>query len=269
MKGLTDIPFVADASKLVWDEPAIAALGKRSIDDTFLKRLIHFEARYKSIDNLLESLGGNNILEIASGFSFRGLHMALNNPEVTYIDTDLPNLIGTKNELIDQLITEKSLELKGELMVMPMNALDEDSFKNIVAKLPTGPVNIINEGLLMYLNKTEKTQLCQIIRNTLTQRGGYWITADIYIKKDLSIAIKDDQFSQFLQAHNVEENKFDSFEQAEQFFGEQGLRLFKKADSVFKQLSSLKYIPEPMFEGLVTQARKIGSIRETWTLVAM
>jgi O-methyltransferase involved in polyketide biosynthesis len=266
MKGLTDIPFVADAAKIILGRPASTAVGKDKMDETFLKRLIHFEARYKSLDNLLENLGGNNILEMSSGFSFRGLQMAINNPDVTYIDTDLPGVIETKNELIDQLVSEQSLNLQGELLVMPLNVLDEESFINTVAKLPAGPVNIVNEGLLMYLDTAEKIQLCRIIRKILSQRGGYWITADIYIKKDYAIS-KNDHFSRFLEAHKIEEKKFDSFGQAESFFAEQGLKLFRKADPAFKQLSSLKYIPQHALEELATQARKIGSIRESWALV--
>ncbi len=266
MKGLTDIPFVADAAKIVLGRNSSNVLGERSMDETFLKRLIHFEARYKSLNNLLESLGGDNILEMSSGFSFRGLQMVMNDPNVTYIDTDLPGVIETKNSLIDQLITEQSLNLQGELMVMPLNVLDEASFMDAVAKLPDGPVNIANEGLLMYLDMAEKIQLCRIIRKILSERGGYWITADIYIKKDYKIS-KNDQFSQFLEAHKIEEKKFDSYEQAESFFAEQGLKLFRKADPVFKQLSSLKYIPQHALEELAVQASKIGSIRESWALV--
>jgi len=265
MKGLTDIPFVADAAKLVLGRNSSGVLSEHSMDETFLKRLIHFEARYKSLNNLLESLGGENILEMSSGFSFRGLQMAINNPNITYIDTDLPGVIETKNSLIDQLITEQSLNLQGELMVMPLNVLDEESFMNTVAKLPAGPINIVNEGLLMYLDTAEKIQLCQIISKILSERGGYWITADIYIKKDYAIS-KSDHFSQFLESHKIEEKKFDSYEQAESFFAGQGLKLFKKAHPVFKQLSSLKYIPQHALQELTMQARRLGSIRESWAL---
>ncbi|WP_315822535.1 hypothetical protein [Paraflavitalea speifideaquila] len=39
---------------------------------------------------------------------------------------------------------------------MPLNALDEEQFNQVVALLPPGPVTIVNEGLLMYLNWDEK-----------------------------------------------------------------------------------------------------------------
>ncbi len=266
MKGYTDIPFIAAAAKIVWGATTVA-LGRQKLKDiTFLKRLIHFEARYKSVDHLLHVLGGNNILEISSGFSFRGLHYALHNPDVTYIDTDLPGVIEVKDGLINRLIKNQSLDLQGELLVMPMNALDEDSFMKTIGLLPAGPVNIVNEGLLVYLNTDEKARLCQIIHRVLRQRGGHWITADIYIKKD-ALKLANDELSQFLQAHNVEEKKFESFEQAEQFFAGQGFKIYKKADAIAGQLSSLKYLPIHAIDELTQQANQIGRIRETWALV--
>lgn len=265
MKALTDIPFIADAVKLAFPAAALPELRKH-INELFLKRLIHFEARYKSLDNLLEKLGGRNVLEISSGFSFRGLHMALHHPDAFYIDTDLPAVMDLKADLSARLIQQQNLDLKGELLTLPMNALDEESFNKTTSLLPAGPINILNEGLLVYLNTDEKTRLCQIIHRTLTQRGGYWLTADIYIKKK-NLNIENDAFSSFLQAHNVEENKFESFEQAEQFFHDRGFKIHQKPDTVWYQLSSLKYLNPDHITQLVEQASKIGKIRETWALV--
>jgi len=265
MKGMTDIPFMADAVKLVWGRGAATALGKRYLDEVFFKRLMHFEARYKSVDSLLNEISGLNILEISSGFSFRGLDRVLKYPDLTYIDTDLPNVIADKDDLIGRLIDDQSLNLQGELMMMPLNVFDEASFFKTSDHFPPGPVSIINEGLLMYLNIDEKKQLCKIIHQVLSQRGGHWITADIYVKKGEIMQV-DDAVSQFLKAHNVEENKFDSFDQAEAFFAEQGFKIVKKAESAGRELSSLKYIPAHAVEGLIQQAGKIGRIRETWAL---
>lgn len=266
MKGLTDIPFIANAAKLVWGKEAVKNLPNLLQKENFLKRLIHFEARYKSVDMVMELLGGKNIIEISSGYSFRGLHMTLNDPDVVYADTDLPEVIDIKADLTLQLMEQTGLELQGELLTMPLNALDEDEFRKIAGQLPPGPVNIINEGLLMYLNTVEKEKLCKIIHRLLRERGGYWITADIYVRKEVKLTSGDDLFNRFLEAHNVEENKFESFEQAEQFFYKQGFRIHHKAGPVWHQLSALKYIEQSQLTQLVQQAGKLGKIRETWAL---
>ena len=166
-----------------------------------------------------------------------------------------------------QFIEQGQLKLQGELLTMPLNALDGDGFRKIAGLLPSGPINIINEGLLMYLNTIEKEKLCKIIHPILKEHGGYWITADIYVRKDIKLTSGNDMFNRFLEAHNVEENKFESFEQAEQFFYKQGFRVHHKAGPVWHQLSALKYIEQEQLTQLVQQAGKLGKIRETWALV--
>ena len=267
MKGLTDIPFVAEAAKLVWGNEAVKNLPNLLEKENFIKRLIHFEARYKSVDMVLELLGNKNIIELSSGYSFRGLHMALHNPDIFYADTDLPEVIDIKSDLTLQFIEQERLELQGELLTLPLNALDENEFRKIAGLLPSGPLNIINEGLLMYLNTIEKEKLCQIIHPILKERGGYWITADIYVRKDTKLTSGNDMFNRFLEAHNVEENKFESFEQAEQFFYKQGFRIHHKAGPVWHQLSTLKYMEQDHLTQPVQQAGKLGKMRATWALV--
>lgn len=269
-KALTDIPYIADAAKLVWGD-SVAAMGKPKQDNPmFWGRLLHFEVRYKSVDQMLAELGGTNIFEISSGYSFRGLHMAVTRSDVFYVDTDLPGVVEDKLNLLDRLVETKDLNLQSELIIKSLNALDENEFIKIIDLFPPGPITIVNEGLLMYLNNNEKSILCQIIHKILKQRGGYWITADIYIKKELGQSTVPDQFSQFLAAHNVEENKFESFTQAEEFFNAQGFKIHKKASPIDRQtLSALNYIDPKILQ---TYAQKTGSvprIRETWALKAM
>ncbi|GAB3931532.1 class I SAM-dependent methyltransferase [Mucilaginibacter myungsuensis] len=267
MKGLTDIPFMADAVKLIWGKGTLEALDRNAMNAGFLKRLFHFEIRYKSIDILLDKIKPKNIIELSSGYSFRGLNKVMNNPKITYIDTDLPEVIETKSSLTKSFIEQKQLDLKGHLHTLPLNVLDKQAFLDTVSKFPKGPVTIVNEGLLVYLNTEEKQQLCRNIHQILSERGGYWITGDIYIKKNFPIDTADDGFSDFLKAHNVEDNKFESFEQAEQFFKEQGFIIHKKAQRGLGQLSTIRYAGVARFTGIIAQAARIGKIRDTWALV--
>lgn len=267
-KGLTDIPYITAATKLVWDKETLTEFAHKATDNHFLRRLIHFEERYKSLDSILNQFECNNFLEISSGFSFRGLHYCAMREGINYIDTDLPEVINTKSRLTHELITLEKIELKSNLITSAMNALDEVSFENTVDQLPKGPLALLNEGLLMYLNTDEKTRLCHIIRRVLKERGGYWLTADIYIKRDKKLYDGTDQISRFLAAHNVEENKFESFEQAGQFFNDNGLKLYKKAAINWETLSSLRYLPAHAVNELKNLAAQYGRIRETWALIS-
>src|SRR5947199_8448203 len=45
------------------------------------------------------------------------------------------------------------------------NVVDEKQFEKVVEHFPPGPIAIVNEGLLLYLDTTEKEKLCRNIRS--------------------------------------------------------------------------------------------------------
>lgn len=75
----------------------------------------------------------------------------------------------------------------------------------------------------------EKRQLASNIRDALVARGGVWITADVYLRgpRDPRIG-QDDRLRDFLAAHRVEEQKFDSWVVAEAFFAEAGFAIRRR-----------------------------------------
>ena len=154
-KGYTNIPFAKEAAEL-YVYPEKYTIDLRDKDFTFWTRLAHFESRYWSIDQLLSEIDAKNILEISSGFSFRGLKAVQEN-NVHYIDTDLSEIIEVKKNLLAQL--QRGTAAKGRLETLPLNALDEKQFSEIISHFSEGEIVIVNEGLLMYLNKEEKEKL--------------------------------------------------------------------------------------------------------------
>ncbi|WPU92567.1 hypothetical protein SNE25_24905 [Mucilaginibacter sabulilitoris] len=265
LKGLTDIPFALEAARLISQpEPYIPDFSKGNI--IFWARVLHFEARYKSINQLLWSLTAKNILELSSGFSFRGLDTVIDN-DIHYIDTDLPNVIDIKQKLEEALISS-NFTPKGKLETLPLNALNETDFLNIINHFPEGEIAIVNEGLLVYLDIDEKRKLCQNIRTVLQKRGGYWITADIYIKSERKMPELrvNDQLDQFLKEHNTERNKFNSFAEAEFFFKSEGLVIDQEAEPGYHSASSLKYLMAVTTEEQRASLSKSGRTRATWRL---
>jgi O-methyltransferase involved in polyketide biosynthesis len=215
---------------------------------------------------LLQGLSIKNILELSSGFSFRGLATIQQN-DFHYIDTDLPNIIITKKGFLSK-IEKNNVNPKGKLEIIPLNALDEKQFTDTVTHFPAGEIFIVNEGLLVYLNTEEKEKLCSIIHTILKLRGGYWITADIYIKTRTgkSSLIADDNLKQFLEQHRIEDNKFDSFEAAEAFFKKAGFVVDKEARPDHLKLSSLQHLLKSMTEKQIAEMRNTPKFRATWRL---
>lgn len=266
LKGITQIPFVKEAAELmIAPQPYQPDLSNKDV--SFWGRVLHFEDRYWSIDQLLADLSIKNILELSSGFSFRGLE-ATKQPGYHYIDTDLPEVVAIKKEFVAAL---SGASVVSALELLPLNALDEAQFEERVSRFPAGEIVIVNEGLLMYLDESEKEQLCRIIHRVLTQRGGYWITADIYVKWDHTKSGVDrgEEWNAFYAQHRIHENMFDSFEVAEAFFKKMGFEIDKEAERDRSRLTALPHLLEKLTEAQLQKMRGAGRIRSTWRLKAV
>lgn len=264
LKGRTTIPFAREVASLVaTDHSDLPPMDEQT--PYFWGRMVHFENRYRSIDQLLEGLPVKNILELSSGFSFRGLDRVLRE-DCHYIDTDLPEMIAAKKPFLEQLAAGAAYA--GRLEMEPLNALDETAFQQVVRHFPEGPVAVVNEGLLMYLGVPEKIKLCSIIRKVLEERGGYWITADIYIKREMedpNIQVND-PLNRFFEQHRIRENMFDDFEHAAVFFKEQGFVVDKEAETDLSGLSAFQQLKEHVSVDQLAVLKKAQVIQATWRL---
>jgi O-methyltransferase involved in polyketide biosynthesis len=265
MKGYTGIPYAREAAEIM-ERPKPYKVDFSDKDLIYCMRVAHFEARYNTINTLLADLSIKNILELSSGFSFRGL-VATNQPGIHFIDTDLPELIEKKKELIAELTAGEEPNA-GRFEILPLNALDQQALLETANRFEEGPIAIINEGLLLYLGTDEKKSLCSTIRQILVTYGGYWITADIY-KKNHPFATeytRDDKFQSFLDQHRIEDNKFENFEQAEAFFRENGLGIDKEADPDYSNLPVIQIALAKATEEQLKGIQGAGKFNTTWRL---
>jgi O-methyltransferase involved in polyketide biosynthesis len=267
-KGYTSIPFAREiAEQLEYPNKYIPDFKRK--DYTFWASTIALEKRYWSIDRLLNDLEIKNILEISSGYSFRSLAFT-QKKGAHYIDTDLPEIITSKRELIDCLKKDE-LNTNAKLEFLPLNVLEENSFQETVGHFSPGEVAIVNEGLLQYLNIEEKKKLCLIIHNILMERGGYWITADILIKnKDSKLGLKyNDKIKDFNKQQNIEDNSFESFIETEMFFKDMGFVIDKEDDIKYSEMGSFKYLIKSMTLRQLFKIKKAGKVQATWRLKAV
>ena len=80
LKAYTDIPFAKEAATLMEkQEPMMAKYIRDAGIRQFFRWLLHFENRYRTIEELLAENTTDNILELSSGYSFRGLDMCRTN----------------------------------------------------------------------------------------------------------------------------------------------------------------------------------------------
>jgi hypothetical protein len=104
VRAQTALPFARRAAELLWGTGAVEQAERETASTAGAAgRRDHFEQRARSIDAAIETVGSPRILELAAGLSFRGLDMAERRADVFYLDTDLPEIAGTKAELVGRL----------------------------------------------------------------------------------------------------------------------------------------------------------------------
>lgn len=177
-RTLTDIPYsqkiLNEVKKLSQDK----GWGKNV--DADAKKAFTFEARYKLINKMLALSGITQVLELAAGFSQRGLIFSQKSNTV-YVELDLPQMADMKKEVLNGFT-----QIPHNMHIIGGNALRMSDFDKAASFFDSSkPVAVINEGLLRYLNFEEKEQVALNIKKILKKFGGEWITCDITMKKFL------------------------------------------------------------------------------------
>lgn len=128
---------------------------------------VELEARSKLIDRLLAETGASQVLEIAAGFSSRGLVFTAQ-PNTQYIELDLPDLAELKTQIVGNIA-----HIPENLHILGGNALRSSDF-DVASQYfsKDKPVAVVNEGLLRYLTFDEKAQVANNNRSLLEQFGG-------------------------------------------------------------------------------------------------
>lgn len=231
-------------------------------DFGFWASVLHFEMRSRSLDYFLEKTKAHTLLELSSGFSLRGLEYCRKNARVTYLDTDLHSVMTAKLHMLESI----RQATPDNLQFLNLNVLCEDDFPVI-----NNEVLVINEGLLMYFNSEAKCKILKNIHSMLEKNGGTWVTADIYLKHDTHTvgSDHDKKWDKFFKNNHVNENYFDSFDQAEQFFYKNGFQLIKKYEPEFEKLSSLQNVLQYATPEQLDALRSKGRIQETWQLTLL
>lgn len=179
-RTFSDIPYSREIAELC----GVDHLTKAN-EEVHRKAAPYFEARFKSLTNLLKREAVKNILEVAAGVGPRGLIMTSEDPQLYYIETDLTEMSHTKNSILAALEQQLEVQRPKNLHLASLDGFDRDAMATIVEKFPLGPITIAHEGLLAYYSRVEKQQFGQVVREMLLRRGGSWITPDFLTVEDI------------------------------------------------------------------------------------
>jgi O-methyltransferase involved in polyketide biosynthesis len=226
-RQFSDIPFATELAQLVNIPTMLEQFAIDRPEDILLLAAL-FEARYKAVDWAIAQSESKQIVELASGLLPRGMVMSLN-PDMTFVESDLPSMIHLKQLLVAQLIGEPS-----NLYFHEINAASHPSQLPIGADYfrETEPVTLVCEGLLHYLTMSEKRQLLMNIRQMLQHYGGVWITPDFATKQSQLLIEEHSAASQRLHqsiinitGRSLVDNSFNDRTEIKQFVSSQGFHI--------------------------------------------
>ncbi len=226
-RQFSDIPFATELAQLVNIPTMLEQFSIDRPEDILLLAAL-FEARYKAVDWAIAQSESKQIVELASGLLPRGMVMS-QNPDMSFVESDLPSMIHLKQLLVAQLIGEPS-----NLYFHEINAASHPN------QLPIGtdyfretePVTLVCEGLLHYLTMSEKRQLLMNIRQMLQHYGGVWITPDFATKQSQLLIEEHNAASQRLHqsiinitGRSLVDNSFNDRDEIKQFVSSQGFHI--------------------------------------------
>jgi O-methyltransferase involved in polyketide biosynthesis len=139
---------------------------------------IELEARYKLIDRLLKNTKIKQILELAAGYSQRGL-IFTEEYNYNYVELDLEEITDLKKDMINTISN-----MPDSLKIVSGDATNRDDVDRCKRFFnPNEKVVVINEGLLRYLDFNEKRKVAENVYSLLQEFGGKWMTCDFTPKK--------------------------------------------------------------------------------------
>jgi O-methyltransferase involved in polyketide biosynthesis len=255
-RTLSDIPL---SSEIFREIEKIIGPGQTSFDVAGIDALkvpqmaVTWESRFKIINHVLKLHHANQVLELAAGFSPRGLSMA-KDTSVTYVEVDLPGLVQDKHQIIETLIDQGRLPVLPNFHLLAGNALNLPDLLAAARFFSDAPVAIVNEGLLPYLNRAERTTLAQNVHSLLERFGGVWITPDIEIPLPEGTIVKArTEQVETITGVDLLKNRFENEEAARVFFENLGFQIERhRFMEVADQLVSVS--PPPLAQKMLEQS---------------
>ena len=208
-RQFTDIPYEKEIYEWLKDNC--------KDNDVKLNKLLapEIEARYKLTNKILDNLNITQVLELAAGYSSRGMIYSKRGYE--YVEMDLNNVSKNKIKLLNDIA-----EIPNNLHIIRGNALNyKDYIKCDKCLDKDKEIAIINEGLLRYLTFEEKEVVAKNIYKMLSKYNGVWITCDVtpkkFIEKQNTVLPNFNENLNLVTSRNDLQDRFEDIEHIKSF----------------------------------------------------
>jgi O-methyltransferase involved in polyketide biosynthesis len=125
--------------------------------------------RHRILDELVPESGCKNVLELAAGLSRRGITMS-EDETMTYIEVDLPEVVDAKRAILEKTERGRSALARTNFKIEKGDVASIDL--NMFFSESDGPIFVIAEGLLMYLDESAQNKLFHEVSLRLAKCGG-------------------------------------------------------------------------------------------------
>ena len=129
------------------------------------------EARFKTMNELIESRDARQVVDLPCGYTPRGVMM--HRLGRAYFGLDLPAVIDAIAPATRAVIGVEDADIR----YRAVDATNYDSLEAAVADA-AGELLVVTEGLLMYFMQQELEEVFSNIRRLLSRHGGSWVIAD-------------------------------------------------------------------------------------------
>jgi O-methyltransferase involved in polyketide biosynthesis len=259
LRAESDIPYCRQIADM-----CDAGEVSRTFDPGFIENhRAYMELRFKSLNAFIHRLGFQQILEFASGIAPRGLVLS-EDPSMTIVETDLPELLEEKRSIIEALI---SLSERANYHLYSANALHMEEVWNAAERFERKPISVVHEGFFQFLNLSERKQFAGNIRNLLQRFGGAWITSDVVIRESFERFYPETKPTSTLKrvtevtGRSIADDAFIDWEAANSFFKEEGFAVER-----FKQIDLVPEMRSRVFESQVLERVEY---EEVWVMRLM
>lgn len=126
-------------------------------------------------------------IEIGAGLSTRGIAYARRNPDCRWVDYDLPGMVAARRARLAgrELPPNYSLEA-GDLLASNLGASLAAPVAESTAGSATGATIALTEGVIVYLDKTEKQRAFHAVATLLGRLGGGRYLLEVYPRDRLA-----------------------------------------------------------------------------------
>lgn len=130
--------------------------------------------RHVMIDRLLAAAGTPQVVELAAGLSRRGASVTAD-PAIRYTEVDLPAMIAEKRALLAASERGQAVAARPNFILVARDVAELE----LADVLVDGPVAIIAEGLLMYLDAPAQRALWTKLAAVIAARPGSALIFDL------------------------------------------------------------------------------------------